>query len=163
MTNIKVPNKKSKEVLEFATIAKEAAAMMRLLQTYVSPKGKGPDQHFALHHSQFSTNPYNFFVINNWVVGAPANQVTVIVNPKIVEKDSSSRKRVREGCMSFPFRNGILVNRYDKIKVQFQVPSEDGKKLLDKEEEMTGVMAQIFQHEIQHGHGNHIYLGTKSH
>lgn len=160
---IKTPKKKSKEVLEFATIAKEAAAMMRLLQTYRSPAGKGPDQHFALHHSQFSSNPYNFFVINNWVVNAPENEVCVVVNPKIIEKDSSTRKRVREGCMSFPFRNGILVNRYDKIKVTFQVPSEDGKKLLDKEEEMTGIMAQIFQHEVQHAHGHHIYLGTKSH
>lgn len=160
---IKVPKKKSKEVLEFATIAKEAAAMMRLLQTYRSPAGKGPDQHFALHHSQFSSNPYNFFVINNWVVGAPANEVCVVVNPKIIEKDKDSKMQVREGCMSFPFRHGIKVNRYNKIKVKYQVPSPDGKKLLDKEEEMTGTMAQIFQHEIQHANGQHIYIGTNSH
>lgn len=160
---IKTPKKKSKPVLEFETIAKEAAAMMRLLQTYRSPAGKGPDQHFALHHSQYSSHPYNFFVINNWVVGAQVNEVVVIVNPEIIEKDPTSRRKVREGCMSFPFRHGVEVNRYNKIKVRYQVPSEDGKKLLTKEEEMTGFMAQIFQHEIQHANGGHIYIGSKVH
>lgn len=160
---IRVPNKKSKKVLEFATIAKEAAAMKRFLDTYRSLAGKGSDQHFALHHSQFSSNPYNFFVISNWLVGAQPHEVVVVVNPEIIGKDPTSRKKVREGCMSFPFRHGKEVNRYDRIKVRFQVPGENGKTLITKEEEMTGTMAQVFQHEIQHANGSHIYVGSNSH
>lgn len=160
---IKVPSKKSREVLEFETIAADARMMSRMLLTYRSPAGKGPDQHFALHHSQISSDPYNFFVVNPLTFGEKGHEVMVVVNPKILEKDLSTRFKVREGCMSFPFRNGIEVNRYKKIKVSYQVPSADGKKMIRKEEEIEGFMAQIFQHEVQHANGSHIYLGTNSH
>ena len=61
---IKTPVKPSRPVLEFATIAKDAAAMHRLLQTYVSPNGKGPEMHYAIQHGQYANPSYNFFVTN---------------------------------------------------------------------------------------------------
>lgn len=160
---IRIPKTKSREVLEFATVMQDARAMSRLLTTYVDQKGKGPDQHYAIHHSQFSGDPYNFFVVNPVMFGEKSNGVMVVINPKILEKDSRTRKKVREACMSFPFRHGIEVNRYDRIKVSYQVPTANGKAMIKKEEWMEGFMAQIFQHEVQHANGSHIYAGTNSH
>jgi len=160
---IRTPKTKSKEVLEFATVMQEARAMNRLLTTYVDQKGKGPTQHYAIHHSQFSSDPYNFFVVNPLMFGEKVSDVMAVINPKILEKDSSTRKRVRESCMSFPFRNGIEVNRYERIRVSYQVPTANGKAMIKKEEWMDGFMAQIFQHEVQHANGSHIYVGSSSH
>lgn len=155
---IKTPHKPSKEVLEFATIADDARAMSKLLQTYVSPGiGRGPEHHYALHHSQYSMSPYNFFVIAPRVVGAGENDIVVIVNPQIIEKVKDTHKFVGEACMSFPFRHAIKVRRYDRIKVRYQVPDTKGEKLITKEEEATGFLAQIFQHEDEHRRGSHIY------
>lgn len=142
---------------------RDARAMNRLICTYTDPKGKGPNQHYAIHHSQFSSDPYNFFVVNPKLFGEKESDIMVVVNPEILEKDSSTKKKVREACMSFPFRVGIEVTRYDRIKVRYQVPTPDGKGMKTKEEYVEGFMAQIFQHEIQHGHGQHIYIGSKSH
>ena len=160
---IKTPVKPSRPVLEFATIAKDAAAMHRLLQTYVSPKGKGPDMHYAIQHGQYANPSYNFFVINNFIVGAKPEEVVVIVNPKIVEKVRGTQVMHREGCMSFPFRHAIKVKRYDEILVEYQVPDEKGEKLISKKDKFTGLMAYIFQHELEHAHGRNIYIGTNSH
>lgn len=160
---IKVPSKKSREVLEFETIAADARMMSRMLMTYRSPAGKGPDQHYAIHHSQISSDPYNFFVVNPLTFGEKGHEVMVVVNPKILVKYPETRYKTREACMSFPFRNGIEVNRYKKIRASYQVPSADGKKMIHKEEDIEGFMAQIFQHEVQHANGGHIYLGTNSH
>jgi len=163
MGPIKTPHKKSREVLEFATIAQDARAMSRLLLTYTSPGGKGPKEHYAIHHSQFSRDPYNFFVVNPLLFGESGKDVMVVVNPKILEKYPETKKRVMEACMSFPMRRGVEVSRYDKIKVSYQVPTPDGKGMILKEEDIEGFMAQIFQHEIQHGNGSHIYIGSKVH
>lgn len=117
----------------------------------------------AIHHSQFSSQPYNFFVINSWVVGAKDRETVVVVNPKIISKDKTTKETVREACMSFPFRNGVKVTRYSKIKVSYQFPVDDGEKLEQKEEEVEGLMAYIFQHEMEHARGTHIYVGKNSH
>lgn len=160
---IRIPTKKSREVLEFETIARDARAMSKLLQTYVSPKGKSSEGHIAIHHSQYSADPYNFFVINPRVVGAQSHEIVVVVNPKILEKKKDTRILSREACMSFPFRHGVKVWRYDAIKVGFHTPAEDGKTMRYEEKEFTGLMAHIFQHEYEHSIGTHIYAGTSSH
>jgi len=154
---IKTPKKASRKVLEFETIARDARLMNKLLRDYKDPKGKGSENHYAIHHSQFSNDPYNFFVVNPSVMGLDPNSIVVVVNPKILEKDRSTKKMVRESCMSFPFRPSQKVVRYDTIKVSYDVPIEDGKKMKHKEEEMSGFMAQIFQHEVEHARGANIY------
>ena len=156
---IKTPKKQSKRVLEFATIEGDVRAMDRLLKEYVSPAGKTSGDHYAIHHSQFSPVPYNFFVINKDLFG-DGKGIMVVVNPKIVEK--SEPVMHREACMSFPFRNGIRVRRYRKVTVQYRVPDDKGEKMVAKEEDLEGMMAFIFQHEIQHAHGLHIYQGNNS-
>lgn len=154
---IKTPKKVSRKVLEFETIVRDVRLMSKMIQTYKDPRGKGPESHYALHHSQFSSDPYNFFVVNPFVVGASPAEIVVVINPKILERDRSTKKTVTEACMSFPFRPGKKVQRFDKIKVSYQVPAEDGKTMKVKEEEISGFMAQIFQHEAEHAQGSHIY------
>jgi len=154
---IKTPKKSSRKVLEFETIARDARLMNKLLRDYVDPRGKSSSQHYAIHHSQFSNDPYNFFVVNPSVVEANPGDIVVVVNPKIISKDRSTKKTVKESCMSFPFRDGKNITRYETIEVSYQVPVEDGKKMKLKEETMSGFMAQIFQHEVEHAHGSHIY------
>lgn len=160
---ILTPTQNSAEVTNFEQIRIDAEAMHIILKTYVSPTGKGPEQHYALHHSQFSSVPFDFFVINPYLLGAKDNQIVLAINPKIKVLEESRIIRVREGCMSFPFRHGIQVKRYDVIEVTYQVPDERGKKLLTKTDRVEGLMAQIFQHERDHAIGKHIYLGTNSH
>lgn len=111
----------------------------------------------------------------------------VIINPKIVEaperieyyvpeKDFNTKKddsvdigfkNVKklipnlidpiEGCMSFPNRTEKHVDRFFKIKVQYQVPLFWGFWLKTKTEWVEGLKAHIFQHEIDHGNGITIY------
>lgn len=144
-------------MLEFETIARDARLMSKILTSYISPAGKGPQMHYALHHSQYKTDPYNFFVVNPTLFGGKPGDVMAVVNPKIVDRDRSSKLRCREACMSFPFRPGKDVMRYSTITVSYQVPAEDGKSMKHKEEVVTGLMAQIFQHELEHARGSHIF------
>lgn len=157
---IKTPkrNNQSRLVNDFETVKADAKAMTKVLLTYRAPgkNGKGPNQHFALHHSQYSDSPYNFFVMNPLLFGENENQILVVANPKIIE-EIGDRKVVREACMSFPFRPDCKVRRYSKIKVTYQAPAEDGKTFEDREDVVEDMIAQIFQHEIEHARGTHIY------
>lgn len=65
-----------------------------------------------------------------------------MINPVIVE--TSDAVTMSEGCLSFP---GIFENidRYSKVKVEYK--KLDGKKIV---RELTGLAAQVVQHEIEH-------------
>lgn len=67
----------------------------------------------------------------------------IFINP-IIKKISKERKEVEEGCLSVRYLYG-KVSRATKIKVEAY--DENGKKF---ERGGTGLMAQIFQHEIDH-------------
>ena len=71
---------------------------------------------------------------------------TVVINPKIISK---SRESVDdwEGCLSAPSLKGI-VPRHKKIRVQYY--NEYGMR---KTKELSGYIARIFQHEIDHLNG----------
>lgn len=156
--HIIIPKKKSKRVESFNDIKKETEALQAFLENgNFSPRGAIEKQAFALHHSQVDPEPFNFFVIKREVVKAKPNEIVVIVNPEIIEKDKSTRIWVKEGCCSFPFRPDKRVQRCEKIKVKFQIPNEKGG-MIDHEEELIGFMAFIFQHEIEHAQGRHIYM-----
>ena len=68
-----------------------------------------------------------------------------MINPVIVE--TSGVVSMSEGCLSFP---GIFENidRYSKVKVEYK--KLDGKKIV---RELTGLAAQVVQHEIEHLEG----------
>lgn len=77
-------------------------------------------------------------------VNAPTT--TVFINPKIV-KVSKEKKVVEEGCLSIRYLYG-KVSRSNKATIVAY--DENGKKF---ERGGTGLIAQIFQHEIDHLNG----------
>lgn len=129
--------------------------MQQMLET--GDMGPGLRKSFiALHHSQVSTDPFNFFVIKRSYVGGKNDEIVIIANPKVLEKIGQTNT-IMEGCISFPFRHDKKVLRYKKVKVRYQVPRNGDDELITKEEEIEGLLAQVFQHECQHAAGNHIY------
>lgn len=70
----------------------------------------------------------------------------VFINPKIIAK-SDQQMQFEEGCLSLPNVWG-KINRAEKIKIE--AIDGRGKKFKIKAE---GLIAQIFQHEIDHLNG----------
>jgi peptide deformylase len=109
---------------------------------------------YAMHHSQIEDkDPMSFFVIAD---------KRIIINPKIV-KHSNYTKDSKEQCMSFAKEGPVIVQRWQKIELEYQTimtdPEHDGKfKLSDIiKESLSGFEAFIMQHEIDHGNAKFIY------
>lgn len=71
---------------------------------------------------------------------------TVFINPKIL-KVSQEKEYMMEGCLSVRWLYGE-VNRHKKCTIEFY--NERGEK---KQKGASGLLAQIFQHEIDHLNG----------
>jgi peptide deformylase len=72
--------------------------------------------------------------------------VEVYINPEIV-KTSRKRSRADEGCLSVRGIYGVT-SRHERVTIKAQTP--DGKKF---ERGGGGLLAQIFEHEIDHLNG----------
>mgnify|MGYP006294053899 CR=1 FL=1 len=103
-------------------------------------------------------NSMQQFMIANNAIGLAATQVGLrdrilvmnvdqrlwcCINPKIVSLDNESEE-FTEGCLSFPGES-VTLTRPRAVKVQFQTP--DGKW---NEEQLTGLTARCFLHELDH-------------
>jgi peptide deformylase len=98
---------------------------------------------YAVAHCQVKKiNPMRFFV---------TREGKTIVNPKIV-RHSGYMVDSFEGCLSYPLRNQVMVQRYRKIEVEYL--DKDFKK---KVAHLSGQEAFVWQHEIDHFDGKHIY------
>jgi len=90
---------------------------------------------------------FRIFVISPYAYQAmetkPENPRFVFINPKIIWKSNDSKK-MDEGCLSVRPWYG-KVKRSSRATVEAY--NENGEKF---EMEGTGLMAQIFQHEIDH-------------
>jgi len=130
---------KSAEVLELSEDLKADIAGMKLImekQNFFNNRTG-----LALAHCQVSRNPYKIFVTNS-------NRV--FINAEILEGDDSFI--AEEMCLSFPFRPKIKVKRYSVIKAKYQ-----DENMKWHEEQIAGLLAQVFQHEDQHFRGENIY------
>lgn len=76
-----------------------------------------------------------------FVMGNPDHLVACI-NPEIISGTETIRDL--EGCLSFPDL-WMYVERYKVIKVKYY--NVAGERV---EQELTGLMARVFQHELQH-------------
>lgn len=153
-----IPRKKSKFVDSLNQIKDAALEMQIALEKDDFETGPFNKRSIALHHSQVDEDPFNFFVVRRDVVGAKKNEVVMVVNPEIVRVDGSTKKKGHEGCISFPFRPDRNVHRFNRVLVTYSVPDEKGESLIKKEEEwVEGLMAKVFQHEIDHSKGINIY------
>ncbi len=119
----------------------------------------------ALHHSQVADRmPLSFFIIKKTLCLDPNEKYATFCNAKIhtIDMTFGNRRMVMEGCRSFPFRSDRKVARYQRIKVSYDMVMDSlnvpGKVVLKHEEAwVEGLVAQIFQHEIAHSHGELIY------
>jgi peptide deformylase len=135
---------------------------------------------YAIAHTQVSETPYAFFVVARECIIEKMFNSRVIINPEILEAPTMKKiiagKREAEvpnaieydePCMSFPFRKPKKLNRYDKIKVRYQIPinfwikKDWVLKLKTIEEEVSGIKSEIFQHEFDHCQGKNIYFESE--
>ena len=115
------------------TLLKTLAEMVKLTKTFKDPEGVG------LAATQVGLSE-SFFVAKN------KEEFIKVINPKLISS-SKKTKNYFEGCLSVPGMWGE-VNRHLGIKVSFM--DETGKQITKS---LTGVMAWIFQHEIDHLNG----------
>ncbi len=104
--------------------------MAKLTLTFKDPEGIG----LAANQAGLTER---FFVAKN---GAG---FLIVINPKILKTYNRTKKQF-EGCLSIPNYWGE-VNRFSRIKVSYL--DEIGKEHIEL---LTGVLAWIFQHEIDH-------------
>ena len=110
-----------------------------------------PDKnaHFAIAHPQIDKkDPLRFFVTRD---------EAIIINPVIINHTKHSVDRA-EGCLSYPDKRAIKIQRFNKITIEYATISRDGFSLTPRiTENLSGVWAQAYQHELCHLNGKYIY------
>ena len=81
-------------------------------------------------------------VLKRLFIMGNSDKLFVIINPEILS--GIGEEKDTEGCLSFP-NLWLKVNRYKTIKVRYQIITGE-----TVEEEMSGLMARVFQHEYDH-------------
>lgn len=125
---------KTKPVKKINTaLLKTLTEMVKLTKTFKNPEGVG------LASTQVGLKESFFVAKNN-------NKFMMVINPKILSS-SKKTKSYFEGCLSIPTMWGE-VNRHTSIKVSYL--DEKGQAITQA---LSGVLAWIFQHEIDHLNG----------
>lgn len=145
----KIGDKKSRKVLEkdIAEIRKLIPEIHAMCHVPIGFHGKGA---MAISHCQVDQkDPMRFFVL---VDGS------TVINPTI-KKCVGKIVRHDEGCMSYVDTTHLIgVDRYKKIIVSFTGLANADSELEEAEcLPLTGDLAYIFQHEVDHMNGKHIY------
>lgn len=83
------------------------------------------------------------------VAHVPGLKPIALVNPAIIWHSDESRPMI-EGCLSFPGQQE-LVTRWTRVKVQHTDPITGESLIMDTEHRV--LLAQVFQHEIEHLNG----------
>jgi len=78
----------------------------------------------------------------------------IICNPKII-KASSVMIDSKEGCMTYPDKEHTIKKRHLCITVEYEVFKN--KKLIKKTKLVTGFLAVVYQHEIDHLNAKYCY------
>jgi peptide deformylase len=101
----------------------------------------------ALAHCQATNkDPLKFFVMRDG---------TVIVNPEIIDHTNTTVDS-KEGCLSYPDKDDIIVQRWNKCIVSFDIIYKDIFIHMN-EQSIKGITSKIYQHELQHMNGSNIY------
>lgn len=102
----------------------------------------------GLAHPQVeSEDPMAFFV-------ALEEPLRIICNPRIITA-SAIYKDSQEGCMSYPDKAHTWRKRHACITVEYEVFK--GKRLVKKQKLVTGFLAKVYQHEMDHLNGKYCY------
>lgn len=100
--------------------------------------------------------PYRIFVVSGFVIAERERNFddpdVAFINPKIL-KLSKEKETMEEGCLSVPGLYGHIV-RASKAKIRAY--TKEGKRF---ERGASGLLAQIFQHEVDHLNGT-LFIDT---
>jgi peptide deformylase len=125
-------------------LADECQQLINLMMLAVSEAGGVGIAAPQIHHSK------RIFIMcskpNARYPDAPSMVPTAIINPEILHY-SSEKIKDWEGCLSVPSMRG-LVPRHNQIKVRYF--DQQGN---EQQKELTGFIARIFQHELDHLNG----------
>lgn len=105
-------------------------------------------------------DPLRFFVINNRVEEFKHWASIVIINPVVLRHTENTIESI-EGCASFSTMPTVKRERWNKCEVEFSPLEfdENNKPVLGARKTMnlSGKIAKIFQHEIDHLNAKYIY------
>lgn len=102
----------------------------------------------AVAHSQITNeDPLRFFVTYD---------KKVIINPVIINHTKTTVDS-EEGCITFMFEPPKIVQRYNKITVEYQTLNPDGTLSDVITEGFSGKESKMYQHELEHLDGKYIY------
>jgi len=120
MRMIKIHYTPSVSVTSWGEIKDAARELLQLVDADTFPGNK--TEAIAIHHAQVSEKPFAFFAVNSKYVEWFELTRRLIINPRIVSVDQRSVVYGKEACMSFPYRAGKHVLRYERITVEYQIP-----------------------------------------
>lgn len=111
----------------------------------------------AVAHPQVTQeDPLRFFVVNPAMQMSGVLPEAVIINPEMI-RHTNNTVDSEEGCLSFPTNPPINVQRYNKCEVRFKVLTAD-KQISDWFTlNLSGQLAKVFQHEMDHLVAKYIY------
>lgn len=137
-------NIKSVEVTEadIPRVIADSKIMLKLCFRKDQYSGGG----LAVAHQQITRKPLRFFVLKEGVT---------IINPVITEKKNKTKSM--EGCLSFPLKAHKLVKRYNDITIEYRKLVDGRMSNIKRVEEISGQIAFVFQHEIDHMDCKYIY------
>ena len=117
------------------------------------------DECLAVAQPQVSNKPLRYFVINpKWKEIIKVFGGEIIVNPRLLSKDRSTRIMFKEGCLSYPFRPVKKTKRFRQIEVTYDIIDNTGKISNIKTKTLEEMPAIMFQHELQHLNGKSIWV-----
>lgn len=80
----------------------------------------------------------------------------LVINPKMINHTKFLLEK-NEGCASFADRAPNKVMRYNKITVEYQTLTPEGKLSEVITQGFNGLTAEIWQHELDHLEGKYVY------
>lgn len=144
-----IGNKQSRKVTEedMQTVRDLIRDIQRLCNKPLGPNNIRAE---AIAHCQVDqSDPMRFFVLKDG---------TTYVNPHIIERIGKPIRNM-EGCMSYANADAKLSTmRYKKLRIKCTVLKDPFCDPVDHRDlVVTGLLAFIMQHEIDHMNGKHIY------
>lgn len=154
------PHKKISRLITEADLDRvfqDAEIIYKLLNTKIGMYRR----FYAMAHQQCTDeDPLRFFVVNNLTEEFKGWASVVIINPVII-RHTNSEIESEEACASFATMPAVKVKRYNKCEVSFTplVFSSDNKPMFGERKtlNLSGKIAKVFQHEIDHLNAIYIY------
>lgn len=111
-------------------------------------------QAYAIAHQQIKNPHFRFFVVNPAVRQLFSDHV-LIISPEIVSFEGKPVLK-HEHCLTHPLKNAKAVERHETV---FATWIDRELKIVNVR--LTGIAAQVFQHELDHCNGRTVWLAPE--